>query len=182
MVFFSISFSILFFSFPFFSSFFSLWWGIVISCQLPSWRTTTCGVSVTAYSVYLQLLSVPGDSFPITTSVSHSKRTEMRILPRRIFWWINTEQNLFHNGELWHLYSWCDVVRMIKWRIICLRLRATMEVKVKLSLYRPWRPLGLREVEAPTFSNIQHTDGGKVVSPMRRPLFTPRKIPGTYFC
>jgi hypothetical protein len=24
--------------------------------------------------------------------------------------------------------------------------------KVKLSLYRPWRPLGLREVEAPTFS------------------------------
>jgi hypothetical protein len=25
-------------------------------------------------------------------------------------------------------------------------------VKVKLSLYRPWRPLGLPEVEAPTFS------------------------------
>jgi hypothetical protein len=42
-----------------------------------------------------------------------------------------------------------------------------------LSLYRPWRPLGLREVEAPTFSDIQHADGGKVVSPTRRPLFTP---------
>jgi hypothetical protein len=28
--------------------------------------------------------------------------------------------------------------------------------KVKLSLYRPWRPLGLREVEAPTFSDIRH--------------------------
>jgi hypothetical protein len=27
-------------------------------------------------------------------------------------------------------------------------------VKVKLSLYRPWRPLGLLEVEAPTFSDI----------------------------
>jgi hypothetical protein len=27
--------------------------------------------------------------------------------------------------------------------------------KVKLSLYRPWRPLGLREVEAPTFSDIR---------------------------
>jgi hypothetical protein len=26
--------------------------------------------------------------------------------------------------------------------------------KVKFSQYRPWRPLGLREVEAPTFSDI----------------------------
>jgi hypothetical protein len=56
------------------------------------------------------------------------------------------------------------------------------KVKVKLSLYRPWRPSGLREVEAPTFSDIRLTDGGKVVSPTRRPLFTPRKIPGTHFC
>jgi hypothetical protein len=57
-----------------------------------------------------------------------------------------------------------------------------VKVKVKLSLYRQWRPLGLREVEAPTFSDIRLTDGGKVVRPMRRPLFTPRKIPGTRFC
>jgi hypothetical protein len=42
-------------------------------------------------------------------------------------------------------------------------------------------PLGLREVEAPTFSDIRHTDGGKVASPTRRPLFTPRKIPVTHF-
>jgi hypothetical protein len=41
--------------------------------------------------------------------------------------------------------------------------------KVKLSLYRPWRPLGLREVEAPTFLYIRLTDGGKVVSPTLRP-------------
>jgi hypothetical protein len=54
--------------------------------------------------------------------------------------------------------------------------------KVKLSLYRLWRPLGLREVEAPTFSDIRLTDGSKVVSPTRRPLFTPRKIPGTHLC
>jgi hypothetical protein len=54
--------------------------------------------------------------------------------------------------------------------------------KVKLSLYRPWRPLGLREVEAPTFSDIQLRDGSNVVSPTRWPLFTPRKIPGTHFC
>jgi hypothetical protein len=53
---------------------------------------------------------------------------------------------------------------------------------VKLSLYRPWSPLGLREVEAPTFSDIRLTDGGEIVSLTRRPLFTHRKIPGTHFC
>jgi hypothetical protein len=47
--------------------------------------------------------------------------------------------------------------------------------RVKLSLYRPWRPLGLREVEA----DNRLTDGGKVVSPTRCPLFT--LIPGTHF-
>jgi hypothetical protein len=51
--------------------------------------------------------------------------------------------------------------------------------KVKLFLNRPWRPLGLREVEAPTFSNILLIDDGKVVSPTRRQLFSLRKIPGT---
>jgi hypothetical protein len=56
------------------------------------------------------------------------------------------------------------------------------KVKVKLSLYRPWRPLGLREFEASTFSDIRLIDGGKVVSSMRRPIFTPRKIPSAYFC
>jgi hypothetical protein len=57
-----------------------------------------------------------------------------------------------------------------------------LKVKVKLSLYRSWRPLGLREVEAPTFSDIRLIDGDKVVNHMRRPLFTPRKILGTHFC
>jgi hypothetical protein len=56
------------------------------------------------------------------------------------------------------------------------------DYKVKLSLYRPWRPLGLREFEAPTFSDIRLVDGGKVVSPTRRLLFTLKKIPCTYFC
>jgi hypothetical protein len=51
--------------------------------------------------------------------------------------------------------------------------------KVKLS---PYRPLGLGEAEAPTFSDIRLIDGGKVVSLTRRPLFTPRKFPGTQFC
>jgi hypothetical protein len=53
---------------------------------------------------------------------------------------------------------------------------------IKFSLYRLWMSLGLREVEAPTFSDIRLIDGGKFVSPTRRPLFTPRKIPGTHFC
>jgi hypothetical protein len=57
-----------------------------------------------------------------------------------------------------------------------------LSVKVKLSLYRPWRPLGLREVEAPTFSDIRLIDVGKVVSLTRRLLFTPMMIPGTHFC
>jgi hypothetical protein len=57
----------------------------------------------------------------------------------------------------------------------------SIRIKVKLFLFRPWRPLGLREVEAPTFSDIRVTDGGKVVSTTRRPHFTPRKIPGTHF-
>jgi hypothetical protein len=61
-------------------------------------------------------------------------------------------------------------------------VRVIQQVKKKLSLYRPWRPSGLREFEVPTFSDIRLTDGFKVVSPMRRPLFTPRKIPGTHFC
>jgi hypothetical protein len=54
--------------------------------------------------------------------------------------------------------------------------------KEKLSLYKPWRPLRLREVEALTFSHIRLIDGGEVVSPKRRPLFRPTKIPGTHFC
>jgi hypothetical protein len=47
-------------------------------------------------------------------------------------------------------------------------------LKVKLSLYRPWRPIGLREVEAPTFSDIRLTDGGKVVNTTSQPPFTPQ--------
>jgi hypothetical protein len=43
-------------------------------------------------------------------------------------------------------------------------------------------PLGLREIEAPTFSDIRLADGANIVSRTRRPLFTPRKIPGTSFC
>jgi hypothetical protein len=42
--------------------------------------------------------------------------------------------------------------------------------------------LRVLEVEAPTFSGIRLIDDDKVVRPTRRPLFTPRNIPGTHFC
>jgi hypothetical protein len=61
-------------------------------------------------------------------------------------------------------------------------LKIAKKYKVNLSLYRPCRLLGLREVEDQTLSDIRLTDGGKVVSPTRRPLFIPRKISGTHFC
>jgi hypothetical protein len=48
---------------------------------------------------------------------------------------------------------------------------------------RPWRPLGLRDVEAPKFSlDNRLTDGGEVVSLTRQPPSTTRKITGTHFC
>jgi hypothetical protein len=61
-------------------------------------------------------------------------------------------------------------------------IQAFAALTLSNDMNRPWRPLGLREVEAPTFSDIRLIDGGKIVSPTRRPLFTPRKIPDTYFC
>jgi hypothetical protein len=36
--------------------------------------------------------------------------------------------------------------------------------------------LGLREAGSPTFSDIRLTDGGKVVSPTRRPLLPPGRF------
>jgi hypothetical protein len=47
---------------------------------------------------------------------------------------------------------------------------------ITFSLYRPWRPLGLLEVEVPTLSEIWLTDGGKVVRPRRRLLLTPGRF------
>jgi hypothetical protein len=54
---------------------------------------------------------------------------------------------------------------------------------VTVSCNRPWRPIGLWDVEAPTFSlDSRFTDGCEVVSLALRPPFTPKKIPGTHFC
>jgi hypothetical protein len=58
-----------------------------------------------------------------------------------------------HNEELHNLYFSPNI----------------FNVKVKFSLYRVWRSLGLREVEAPTFSDIRLTDGGKVICQLYSP-------------
>jgi hypothetical protein len=49
------------------------------------------------------------------------------------------------------------------------------KVKVKFSLYRPWRPLWLREVEAPTFSDIRLIDGGQGCQPYAPATFHPQE-------
>jgi hypothetical protein len=41
---------------------------------------------------------------------------------------------------------------------------------------------GCETSKLPQFLDIRPTDGGEVVSLTRRPLFIPRKIPGTHFC
>jgi hypothetical protein len=83
--------------------------------------------------------------------------------------------------------TWSDLRLNSGWRNTNLAIKhfsyvTLNKVKVKLSLYRPWRPLGLRDVKAPTFTGIRLIHGGNVVSPRRRPFFTPRKIPDTHFC
>jgi hypothetical protein len=43
-------------------------------------------------------------------------------------------------------------------------------------------PWGCETANLPHFLDNRLTDGGEVVSPMRRPPFTTRKIPGANFC
>jgi hypothetical protein len=57
-----------------------------------------------------------------------------------------------------------------------------VRVKLKLSLQHALGPIGREMSRLPHFLDCRLTDGGKVVSLMRRPPFTPRKIPRTHFC
>jgi hypothetical protein len=43
-------------------------------------------------------------------------------------------------------------------------------------------PYGCDTSWLPHFLDNRLTDGGEVVSPIHRPPFNPRKIPGTHFC
>jgi hypothetical protein len=73
-------------------------------------------------------------------------------------------------------HSKWGISRLAEGLSVSQKVLRSSKVKIKLSLYRPWRPLGLREVEAPTFSDIQLIGGGKVVSPTRRPLLPPGRL------
>jgi hypothetical protein len=84
-----------------------------------------------------------------------------------------------HFGKHENIGSWCAVpsstsylkIQFLPHGKYCFSITKISKVKVKLSLYRSCRPLGLREVEVPTFSNTRLIDGGKVVSfTRRRPL------------
>jgi hypothetical protein len=46
---------------------------------------------------------------------------------------------------------------------------------------KPWRPMGLCDVQVRTFLDNRLTDCDEVVCLMSRPRFTVRNIPGTYF-
>jgi hypothetical protein len=52
-------------------------------------------------------------------------------------------------------------------------------IKVKLSLYRPWRPLGLRQVEAPTIFRHSAHRWREGFQPYAPAAFYPL---GTHFC
>jgi hypothetical protein len=69
-----------------------------------------------------------------------------------------------------------ESVKYYLWMLHNPRTGVRFLVKQSYPCNRPWRPLGLREVEAPTFSDIRLTDGCKCVSPTSPSLFTPRKI------
>jgi hypothetical protein len=46
----------------------------------------------------------------------------------------------------------------------------------------PGDPLDCERSRFPYFLDNRLTDGGEAVNLTRRPPFTPRKVPGTYFC
>jgi hypothetical protein len=54
--------------------------------------------------------------------------------------------------------------------------------KVKLSMNRPWRPIWLWDVEAPTFSLDSSQMAVRMSALRAGRRLPPRKIPGTHFC
>jgi hypothetical protein len=68
----------------------------------------------------------------------------------------------------------------------CTKLHESLYVRVKKSKTIPVTdregPQGCETFRVPHFLDNWLTDGGKVVSHMRRPRFTPRNLSGTHFC
>jgi hypothetical protein len=126
-----------------------------------------------AYATIEELLEVVF-SMPSAATASHTtkkaaaKRNCFMCCPYRGYI-IRTLRARIWDSKIWSWVHWGSHPRMTA---------LASKSKVKFSLYRPWRPLGLREVEPPTFSDIRLVDDGKIVSPTRRPLFAPLKISG----
>jgi hypothetical protein len=148
----------------------------IASCQLPNpaawvpFQVRSCGICVGRsgiWALFLRVLRFPPPIL-IQPTAPHTSLTIIR-------GWYNRPNSGRRN-------KWTQSHAIPRTKIKLIVLSKAGKVKVTVSLYRLWRPLGLREVEAPTFSDMRLTDGGKVVSPTRRPLFTPRKFPDTYFC
>jgi hypothetical protein len=81
-------------------------------------------------------------------------------------------------------YNYCVLIydngSILKWLLTVGNWRSK---KKSYRCNRPWRPIGLWDVEGPTFSlDNRLTDDGKVVSLTHRPPFTSSKIHGTHFC
>jgi hypothetical protein len=72
-------------------------------------------------------------------------------------------EKLIHNSDLLTSREYTILKTVLLGRIeysldeLVVNVLATIKVKVKLSLYMPWGPLGLREFEIPTFSHIRLT-------------------------
>jgi hypothetical protein len=91
----------------------------------------------------------------------------------------------------WHLVSGLvgatTKIFIIYHTFTCFKIGASCSMSGTVGLFlsypcnRPWRPIGLWDVDAPTISR-QLTHAGEAVSLKRRPPFTPRKIHGTHFC
>jgi hypothetical protein len=95
----------------------------------------------------------------------------------RIFLESDWQYYVIYEEEYRKLHMQCPSyveTNMILVEVLCQCTKGTrVDSMIKFSLYRPWRHLGLREVEALTFWDIWLIDGGKVVSSASRPLVTP---------
>jgi hypothetical protein len=76
-----------------------------------------------------------------------------------------------------------DTVDWVALRIQEVRTSNLGSNKVKkISVTSHEGPQGRETSRLPHFLDNQLTDGGEVVSLIRRPPFTPRKVPSTHFC
>jgi hypothetical protein len=80
---------------------------------------------------------------------------------------------------LFHQHNGCKVTLYVMYWLVHLSVAC---LTIAISVTDREGPIGLWDIEAPTFClDNRLTDGGEV-SLTRRPPFTLRKIPGTHFC